>query len=616
MNKLIALLLLSPALALAAITATVTPGDWPLYRGTSIVSRHATLEDCVEAAKALAVTRSYTCRTSTGVAVEVAVDPPPPPPPPPPPAVTATISASPNPVAAVGASTTLTWASAGAAACTLSALGQSQAVPTSGSVSAPVPQPLTATVTCDGVSASVDVTVASAPPPPPPPVDTDGDGFADSVDACPTVAGVAPDGCPVVTPPPPPPPSGARVASPTGSGTACTDAAPCSFDTALGVAGTIVLKDGTYPGVGWNGSAEPRRILSGSTVQAQNPGGAVINGLFIGRSTRKDSNITVRGVRIEGGATLYNTQRVTLKDVGVHGPLDVGTNDHANGNTDNLIEDVWVWASGQRIIAINYRADRNVWRRVIVRGDGCGTAACAGSGNPNVGITIYDSSDVSFQNVLVLDRVLASGDSPYSDFACAQHTPNQYLWGRNEWLGIVSLNAPDQALYCEPDQVIAGAVSATIRDALLWNGYGLNLARQGRFVVDGVTVTNKGAGDGVRVAPELSGSGTTVSRVTVGGSGRYAVNSAVSPSQCNVTGSWQSAYNQTQCSGAGTSPAAWTLPPRYGVDGTRYGDAGVNAVGGALLPWPNDARIRAEMCVGTSRGFCSAASVSGYLQAR
>ena len=92
MNKLIALLLLSPALALAAITATVTPGDWPLYRGSTIVSRHATLDACVEAAKALAVTRSYTCRTSAGVAVTVTVDPPPPPPPPPTGGPTFTIS--------------------------------------------------------------------------------------------------------------------------------------------------------------------------------------------------------------------------------------------------------------------------------------------------------------------------------------------------------------------------------------------------------------------------------------------------------------------------------------------------------------------------------------------
>lgn len=230
-------------------------------------------------------------------------------------------------------------------------------------------------------------------------------------------------------------------------------------------------------------------------------------------------------------------------------------------------------------------------------------------------MTIYDSSDVSFQNVLVLDRVLSGTDSPYADFACAQHTSGAYLWGRNEWLGVISLNAPDQALYCEPDNVLPGVQSARIVDSLFWNGGGVNLARQGRYAVDGVTITNRG-GDGLRVAPELGGSGSTVTRVTVGGTGRYGINSAVAPSQCNVTGSWQSAYNQTACAGAGTAAPVWTLPQRYGVDGTRYGDAGVNSPQGALLPWPNDARIRAEMCVGTSRGFCSAPSVSGYLQAR
>lgn len=541
------------------------------------------------------------------------------------PAPTVSLSANPSSIAS-GASTTLAWSSRNAQTCTLTALGQSQAVPLSGSLSATLTQTTTVTLSCTGgggsrsVSANITVAAAPPPPPPPPPADTDGDGFADSVDACPAVAGVAPDGCPVVTPPDPtdptdPPPAGARYVSPSGSGSACTEPAPCSLDVGLGAVGTIVLKDGNYPVIGWNGSAEARRILSGSTVRAQNPGGAVINGLWIGRSSRKDSNITVRDVRIEGGATLYNTQRVTLKNVGVHGPLGIGTNDHTQGNTDNLIEDVWVWASGQRIVAINYRSDRNVWRRVIVRGDGCGTSGCSGSGNPNVGITIYDSSDVSFQNVLVLDRVLAGSDSPYADFACAQHTDGAYLWGRNEWLGVISLNAPDQALYCEPDNVLAGVVSGTIRDSVFWNGDGINLARKGRYVVDGVTVLNR-SGDGLRVAPELGSSGSTIATVTVGGSGRYAINSAVVPTNCNVSGSWQSAYNQTSCSPAGTAAPVWRLPQRYGVDGSRYGDAGVNAPQGALLPWPNDARIRAEMCANTARGFCSAASISGYLQAR
>lgn len=352
-------------------------------------------------------------------------------------------------------------------------------------------------------------------------------------------------------------------------------------------------------------------------IRAQNPGRAVINGLWIGRSTRKDSNIRIEGVRIEGGATLYNTSRITLKNVGVHGPLDVGTNDHSQGNTDNLIEDVWVWASGQRVIAINYRADRNVWRRVIVRGDGCGKSGCSGSGNPNVGITIYDSSGVSFQNVLVLDRILASGDSPYADFACAQHTSGQYLWGRNEWLGILSINAPDQSLYCEPDFVLPGVVSGTIRDAVFWNGGGLNLARQGRFDVERVWSRTR-QGDAFRVAPELAGSGSVLRNLVATGSGRYGINTAVGVSGANVNGNWsQGAYNQTGCvSGCSTSlpgfsPLSYFV--RYGADGTRYGETGYNASQNAsALPWPNEARIKAEMCASTSRGFC-ATSISEYI---
>lgn len=60
--------------AQAATVATVTPGDWALYRSTTIVSRHATEAACVAAAKALNVARTYTCRTSTGVAVTITPD--------------------------------------------------------------------------------------------------------------------------------------------------------------------------------------------------------------------------------------------------------------------------------------------------------------------------------------------------------------------------------------------------------------------------------------------------------------------------------------------------------------------------------------------------------------
>jgi len=56
----------------------------------------------------------------------------------------------------------------------------------------------------DGVKPRIHVfTISGAPTTPPPtPTDTDGDGVPDSSDACPTVSGPAPTGCPVTQPPP------------------------------------------------------------------------------------------------------------------------------------------------------------------------------------------------------------------------------------------------------------------------------------------------------------------------------------------------------------------------------------------------------------------------------
>lgn len=442
-------------------------------------------------------------------------------------------------------------------------------------------------------------------------------------------------------PPPPPPVAGAKYLSPTGSDTAaCTQAAPCkTFAKVFASSGEVILLDGTYSvaaGTGvmsylGAGSAQPPSGMATAptVVRALNPGKVVVDGpLFVGRSTRKDSHIRIQGITFKGGGSLYNSSFVTLKDVGFAGSFSIGTNDHANGNTDNLIEDVWIWASGSRIIAINYRAHRNVWRRVVIRGDGCGTAACSGSGNPNVGFTVYDSSDVSVQNVMLLDRVLGPTDSPYADFACAQHTADPQYWlGRVEWLGVVSLNAPDQGFYCEPDAGQTLDPTTRMVDSVFWNtaGGGINMARAGtNRTVDRVTVKVR-SGDGIRIAPELT-TGTLTNAVVLG-SGRYGINSKYTPANTVVSGTWQNAYNQTTCTvGCSTTAPAITSilsvaggaqVTRYGTDGTRHGQAGFNVKGGALMPWPNEARIKAEMCVNTARGFCSAASLSEYLsQAR
>lgn len=412
----------------------------------------------------------------------------------------------------------------------------------------------------------------------------------------------------------------------------------------------LVLLDGVYSaaaGTGtmhWDNGPASAQVPSGlpgrpTRVRALNPGRATVQGqLFIGRTSRKDSHITVQGLRIEGGVVLYNTSFVTLKDTGVHGALDIGTNDHDQGNTDNLIEDVWVWAAQERVIAINYRAHRNVWRRVVVRGDGCDTDDCTRSGHPNVGFTVYDSHDVSAQNVIVLDRLLhpSAAANAYSDFAIASHTGGLYTFGRNEWLGTMSLNAPDTGYYMEPDEGTTEDRTIRISNAVAWNSAtgGFNFARAGTHIELENMLAYSRTDDAFRVAPELAGTGT-LRNVVVRGSGRYGLNSAYVASHVNVTGQYsEGTYNQTVPvnvvagdpvasgalrhvtrveAGSMLSGKGWngsdlgaTVLNRYGQDGTRHGESGFSALTSTRLwPWPNESRIKADLCAATTRGFCS-----------
>jgi len=422
------------------------------------------------------------------------------------------------------------------------------------------------------------------------------------------------------------------------------------------------LLEGTYSeaaGTGtihWMG-ANSAQIPSGASadrptcVVAASPGRVRIEGgLFVGRSTRKDSYIVIAGITFEGSSTLYNTGFVTVKNCGFHDTQNtsasvfgIGTNDHTMGNEDDLIEDCWVWGRN-RIMAINYRSSRNVWRRVVVRGDGCDGPDCLGSGNPNVGISVYDSSEITLENVIVVDRVL-DGGSPYADFAVAQHTPGA-PFGQNRWLGTMSLGAPDIGYYFEPDEVSLSPAHY-LENCVAWGAPsgGINLARMGTSSVKNCTVAVFGVGDGVRVAPELSASGTTVTNVVVLGTGRFGINSSTVPQYVNVSGTWESNYNQTSCATGcstvdplGGATAALLYPTRiergsalagageggadiganvvyrYGVDGTRHGETGFDTLTTTpLWPWPNEERIVAEMCATETRGLCSASSFTRYI---
>jgi len=409
----------------------------------------------------------------------------------------------------------------------------------------------------------------------------------------------------------------------------------------------------SYLGTGSEQAPSGTNKSAMTIVRAKNAGNVTVDGgsnagLFVGRSTRKDSYIKFQGITFEGGGSLYNTSYIYIKNCGFHSTdksadavFGIGTNDHENGNTYNLIEDCWIWGQ-ERIIAVNYRANNNIWRRVVIRGDGCDSASCTGSGNPNVGISVYESQDVSLQNVVVVDRILGGGE-PYGDFSTAQHTADvDYYLGPAEWLGCISLKAPDTGFYFEADYANDNTINLT--NCVAWDSavMGFNIVSPASNKIRNVTLNHLTAGandsyDTFRLSDVDTG---IVKNLISYSAPRYGVNtvdSDIVPSYCDVYNAGTAAYYNNSCSSGckttdptsdGTPVSLKYLPriedgsvlkgtgdggdyganifKRYGTDGTFHGDSGYNTLSSTdLWPWPNEDRIKDEMDDDSIRGFCA-----------
>ncbi|WP_196138875.1 hypothetical protein [Aliikangiella sp. G2MR2-5] len=392
--------------------------------------------------------------------------------------------------------------------------------------------------------------------------------------------------------------------------------------------------------------------------------------LFLGRKREKARFIEIDGLKVEGGSALYNTQYVAIKNSGIYGGLYVGTGDHHQGNTHNLIEDVWVWAANRRAIAMNYRAHYNVWRRVVVRGEGCDKAGCesAPKADPSIGFTVYDSHDVSVQNMMVVDRLLRA-DKPYGDFATAQHTTRErvkasnqsgkpidgshYYLGRNEWLGSMSVNSQDFSLHFEADNVTEGeepvwtikhfvSLGNTLGGINIGNKpYNYDDADRPPSIIENASIFLSQAKPNVsaiRVSPEQD-SVIIRNSLTIGATrtGYNARGSEVSNSASFDPKATEKPFDVSDCDGEckvlpaspirngfiqypvdvenGSNINNWLaqnnvgarVVQRYGRSGSFFGDEGYNELTDeSLWPWTNEARIVAEMCFDAKveRGFC------------
>lgn len=228
-------------------------------------------------------------------------------------------------------------------------------------------------------------------------------------------------------------------------------------------------------------------------VRAKNPGKVFIEGGFtLGDNTTKVQHIVIYGLTFFTHSSLHNANHVIVKACGFNSSISIGTQEHAQGCMHNLVEDVWVWGSNSRSNVTTYRSNHNIWRRVLIRDDGCDVVHCGeGRGNASIATTVYNSNNVIMENVVSIDRILranamSENNTNYSDFATAQHpylrygepfpTPGGEENGSNQWLGCMAINSDDYAINFEADEIQGNpaniVTTITLRDFVALNTYG------------------------------------------------------------------------------------------------------------------------------------------------
>lgn len=420
--------------------------------------------------------------------------------------------------------------------------------------------------------------------------------------------------------------------------------------SALQPGDVVVVADGSY------GNGSPPPGLAGQpgreiVVRAATPGRARLDTIVF----RGNSHLALEGFRIAGAeravAILSQgkdrpSHHLALRQIGFSctpGTLNDGACFALGDGTHHvLLEDSWGWGGGRYTILCyggpggkpaNLTCDHNTFRRVVLR---MGPARSS-PGNPQASLALYYASQNVVENVIAIDGKAASDSSNAAFYVTGHEVPP--VSNGNRFIGVVALGNQGAGFYQDcPGAVCDGTV---VRDSVFWGATGLGL---------GFTGGRKG-GDSCQ-AP-------IAERNTVGGTvkGHGFVNYACEAA--SLVGNaliGNEGFGSRQASSAGTTPTAHhngyfgnRAGARQGIaSGTgdvasdpklRHllrvdpaspwrnagagGDIGANvthrSVDGkpttqALWPWPNEARLRTEMCDPPVGAFCaSGKSLTRYL---
>ncbi|MFZ2649941.1 MAG: hypothetical protein WA210_07515, partial [Burkholderiaceae bacterium] len=246
-------------------------------------------------------------------------------------------------------------------------------------------------------------------------------------------------------------------------------------------------------------------------------------------------------------------------------------------------------------------------------------------GDPQAVVSLYNSTDVLTQNLLLLD----SGGHGYFE-AALYHPSNKRASNNIQNIGAIVLNIAGTAVGWDDRVASSGNL---LEDSVLWkarsaiaiNGAAhsgsLNRLTVGKISSSGINDWKAGYLFSIKNSLIWEVSAKSLRSVVhennvcfnPGCSGEASMNPATSGLLWLPRIEANSALSR---SGAGKTQVGATVLKRLGVSGTLHGEPGYNQVTSQdLWPWQNEAAIKYSMCdeVNVATGFCAAASLTSYV---
>lgn len=394
---------------------------------------------------------------------------------------------------------------------------------------------------------------------------------------------------------------------------------------------TLIIRNGVYTGTSnsFSSGIKSGTASAYTVIKAENDGGVEVNAPFYYDSA-STSYVQIEGLKFTYTSSIKGMSGNHIKYLRcafVGGPSSGNVITFAFGGSYNLMEDCWVYGAGGRYKVLLYRANHNIMRRCVVRQDAGWTYD---GSNPEAGICVYESSNISLQNCIVIDSTLTYSGGYVGAYYLTGHAGNPAS-NNVEYLGCMSINnTKGCAWHVDTDD---GGVGLVFRDLVAYNNMASMVTSNTSM---DMTIQRATIGNSTMYSFANWGSKTmTVVDSDVWNTGQY---------KGTIGSTYTNTYNPAILSGTGVTHInpltngqkyltriedATTLKTggqsdgqrganvmyRVGQDGKLWGEAGYNTVTAtALWPWPNEARIKSEMASFSARGFCTGTSRDGSAQ--